>query len=183
MDAFTQACEAYWNVNHNPTSDEHALEAVSLILPNLPQAVADAQDKEARHAMMLGSLRAGQAFSNTRTAACHSISYPMTIRYGVTHGQAVGITLPSVLVLNAEAEPERVESFCTALGVGTMEEAADRIRDMMIASGLKIRLSDLGIDAQGIDHIVEKGFTPERMGNNPYSFTSESLHDMLSTIL
>lgn len=183
MDAFTQACEAYWNKNHNPTSDAYALEAIALILSALPKAVAKGADTKARHDMMLGSLRAGQAFSNTRTAACHSISYPMTLHYGVAHGQAVGITLPDVLLLDEPVMPERAKDFCVALGAKNMTDAAEKIRAMMRASGLKTRLSELGIDKAGIEIIVKEGFTPERMGNNPYAFTADSLRAMLLTIL
>jgi alcohol dehydrogenase len=183
MDAFTQACESYWNNNHNPTSDAYALEAVSLILPALPRAVADGADVSARHDVAFGSLTAGKAFSNTRTAACHSISYPMTLYFGVTHGQAVGITLPEVLLLDAQVMPARVQPFCEALGVSSMKEAAEKIRHMMQVCGLCTRLSELGIDRAGIDTIVEHGFTPERMGNNPYAFTKESLRTMLLGIL
>lgn len=183
MDAFTQACEAYWNVHHNPTSDAFALEAVRLIEPTLPAAVADGSDVHARHDMMLGSLTAGKAFSNTRTAACHSISYPMTLHYAVPHGQAVGVTLPEVLRLNATAmEKERTEQFCAGFGASSIEEVCDRIRTMMTASGLKTRLSELGIDEQGIEIIVREGFTVGRMGNNPYAFTQETLRDMLKRI-
>ncbi|HLD64123.1 MAG TPA: iron-containing alcohol dehydrogenase [Candidatus Peribacteraceae bacterium] len=183
MDAFTQACEAYWNNNHNPTSDALALEAISLMLPALPRAVADGTDKKARHDMMLGSLRTGQAFSNTRTAACHSISYPMTLYFGVPHGQAVGITLPAILPLNAEAMPERARAFYEAMSVTSIENAAAVIRFMMDRSGLQTRLSGLNIKREDIDIIVRHAFAPKRMSNNPYQFTAESLRTMLHSIL
>ena len=183
MDAFTQACEAYWNKNCNPTSDAFALEAVQLILLTLPKAVENGQDQSARHDLMQGSLRAGQAFSNTRTTACHSISYPMTLYFGIPHGQAVGITLPEILVLNAlRMDEERRKRFCSAIGVKTIEDAANRIREMMTASGLQTRLSKIGIPREGIATIVEHGFTPGRMDNNPYPLTPETLRELLTRI-
>ena len=36
---------------------------------------------------MLSTL-AGLAFSNTKTAICHSISYPLTMMYNIPHGEA-----------------------------------------------------------------------------------------------
>ena len=36
----------------------------------------------------LAALKAGMAFSNTKTALAHSISYEMTLRHGVPHGIA-----------------------------------------------------------------------------------------------
>lgn len=183
MDAFTQASEAYWNKNANPVSDDYALMAIARILPALPRAVKDGSDKVARTDVLLGSLQAGLAFSNTRTTACHSISYPMTLHFNVLHGQAVGITLPEVLLLDAEVQPERVARYCEALGVRTMKEAADIIRTMMKDSKLATKLSELGIRTDAdIDLIVEGGFTPSRMGNTPYGFTPDTLRDLLNRI-
>lgn len=48
--------------------------------------------------MALGSLYAGLAFSNTKTTACHSISYPLTMMYGIPHGIAVSMTLGKILI-------------------------------------------------------------------------------------
>jgi alcohol dehydrogenase class IV len=107
----------------------------------------------------------------------------MTLYYGVAHGQAVGITLPEVLLLNTTSFPaERTKHFCESMKASSMEEVCERIRVMMKQSGLKLRLSELGIPADGIDVIVREGFTPERMGNNPYVFTAETLREMLQKI-
>lgn len=184
MDAFTQASEAYWNINANPVSDDYALMAIARILPALPRAVAHGQDAAARLDMSLGSLQAGLAFSNTRTTACHSISYPMTLHFHIAHGQAVGITLPEVLRLNAEVQPERSARYCSALGASDIKHAVEKIKGMMHASGLATKLSDLGIKADGdINLIVKNGFTPSRMGNTPYQFTADTLRDLLQRIL
>ncbi len=183
MDAFTQACEAYWNRHCNPVSDDYALMAVARIANALPVAVRGGTDAEARRSMLQGSLWAGLAFSNTRTAACHSISYPLTLHFGVVHGQAVGITLPEVLLLNATVEPARAAAFCSALGVGSIEEAAEHIRRLMHASGLATRLSSLGIGEGDVEVIVREGFTAGRMMNNPYTFDEASLRALLLRIL
>lgn len=183
MDAFTQACEAYWNRNSNSMSDDLALSAIRRIYTALPLAVKNGQDASSRHAVMLGSLEAGMAFSQTRTAACHSISYPMTIKFGVPHGQAVALTLPSVLVLNAQAQPERAPEFCKALGAPDVQTAADGIRQLMQSIHLSTTLSSAGMTADDIEYIIQNGFTPARMDNNPFRFTAESLRTMLHSIL
>ncbi len=50
-----------------------------------------------RARMALAALKAGLAFSNTKTALAHSISYEMTLRFGLPHGIACSFTLPMVL--------------------------------------------------------------------------------------
>jgi phosphonate metabolism-associated iron-containing alcohol dehydrogenase len=195
LDAFTQACESYWNRNANPVSDGHALRAVETIRRALPGVVRHGNDLEARTQMMRGSLEAGLAFSNTRTGACHSISYPMTLHFRVRHGQAVAVTLPELLPLNMRATLDgetgmerpaaeaRSQAFLEALGVTSPKEAAEAVRALIQESGLETRLSRLDVDRAGVEILVAEGFTPARMGNNPYTFTSETLRSMLLRLL
>ena len=46
---------------------------------------------------MKASMFAGLAFSNTKTAISHSISYPITLKYKIPHGIACSFTLPIIL--------------------------------------------------------------------------------------
>lgn len=57
--------------------------------------------------MALAALKAGMAFSNTKTALAHSISYEMTLRHGLPHGIACSFTLPMVLGLAWGRDGER----------------------------------------------------------------------------
>jgi alcohol dehydrogenase class IV len=79
---------------------------------------------------------AGLAFSNTKTAISHSISYPITLKYKVPHGIACSFTLPIILksvqgldqtcdknlkelFLNFENAPKELENFFISLKVST----------------------------------------------------------------
>ena len=57
--------------------------------------------------MALAALKAGLAFSNTKTALAHSISYEMTLRFGLPHGIACSFTLPMVLRARDRRRPGR----------------------------------------------------------------------------
>jgi alcohol dehydrogenase len=46
--------------------------------------------------MMESSLLAGLAICHTRTGLAHSISYPLTARYGMPHGLACSFTVPAI---------------------------------------------------------------------------------------
>ena len=97
LDALSHALESLWNVNANPISAHHAVVAAREILAVLPQLVNDLQNLELRSRMAAAALSAGLAFSNTRTAIAHSISYPVTLHHDVAHGIACSFTLPMVL--------------------------------------------------------------------------------------
>jgi phosphonate metabolism-associated iron-containing alcohol dehydrogenase len=182
MDALSHAMESFWNKNHNPVSDVYALEAVRRIVQSLPLAVAEPTNREARTRMLLGALLAGLAFSNTKTAAAHSLSYPMTLHYGVVHGQASSITLPALLKFNAEASLPRMVELASAVGGASIESGARRIQVLLQRVGLKSSLSELGIDAEGIELCVREGYTPDRAGHNLRDLDAQGLREILQAV-
>jgi phosphonate metabolism-associated iron-containing alcohol dehydrogenase len=97
LDALSHALESIWNVNVNPVSMNYAVAAAIEILDVLPRLVADLSNLVLRSRMAQAALFAGCAFSNTKTAIAHSLSYPITLRHHVPHGLACSFTLPLVL--------------------------------------------------------------------------------------
>ena len=110
LDALSHALEAIWNIHANPVSDNHAVQAARLVLSTLPELMKSPSDIELRRRMSLAALTAGLAFSNTRTALAHSISYDMTMHHGLPHGIACSFTLGMVLqrAIGASAECDAV---------------------------------------------------------------------------
>lgn len=96
LDALSHSLEAIWNVNSNPVSDALAVEAAREVLAVLPALMRAPSDLGLRTRVARAALTAGLAFSNTRTALAHSISYEMTLRHGLPHGLACSFTLPLV---------------------------------------------------------------------------------------
>jgi phosphonate metabolism-associated iron-containing alcohol dehydrogenase len=182
MDALSHAMEAYWNRNANPVSDQYALEAVRRVFEALPLVIASPENPEYRARMLLASLLAGLAFSNTKTAAAHSLSYPMTLHYGVIHGQASSITLPALLRFNAEASLERMTQLANAIGGSSIEGAAKRIQVLLQRVGLKTSLRELGIDERGIELCVREGYTPDRAGHNLRDLDAAGLREVLEMV-
>ena len=110
LDALSHALESIWNVNANPISDTFAVAAAREVMATLPRAARRARrTAQLRARMALAALKAGLAFSNTKTALAHSISYEMTLRFGLPHGIACSFTLPMVLerAIGADAGARR----------------------------------------------------------------------------
>ncbi|MFX1677372.1 iron-containing alcohol dehydrogenase [Paraburkholderia sp. A2WS-5] len=107
LDALSHALEAIWNVNANPISDEFAVSAARDMLETLPVLASDPGNPLLRERASFAALKAGLAFSNTKTALAHSISYEMTIRHGIPHGIACSFTLPMVLGLARGRDADR----------------------------------------------------------------------------
>jgi len=141
LDALSHSLESIWNVNANPISDQHAIAAARLVLATLPALMNDLSNIELRSRMSLAAMTAGLAFSNTKTALAHSISYEMTMQHGLPHGIACSFTLGMVLgrAIGASAArdavlarvfdvpladaPAYLDRFLESLGVRTRFEA------------------------------------------------------------
>lgn len=108
LDALSHALEAIWNRHANPFSDVLAVSAAQKVLAWLPVALREPGNVQAREALSLASLEAGFAFSQTRTALAHALSYAVTLEQGVPHGLACGLWLPTACRL-AQGRDERVD--------------------------------------------------------------------------
>lgn len=95
LDALSHALESIWNIHANPVSDELAVAAARGIVAALPRALARPADAHARRELSLAALRAGLAFSQTRTALAHALSYDLTLQQGMPHGLACAVWLSS----------------------------------------------------------------------------------------
>lgn len=195
MDALCQAVESYWNVKSTEESKNYAAEAIQIILKNLKTAVVEL-DEESKKAMALGSHLAGKAINISQTTACHAISYPITSYFGVPHGHAVGLTLPSMIVYNYGACKEdaldgrgleyvknTMDELLNLLGVESAEEAKEKVTGLMTSIGLETKLGELDISKTDIDIIIDNGFNPDRVKNNPRLINEKNLRDMLENLL
>lgn len=144
LDALSHALESVWNVNANPVSDAFAISAVQDIFGCLPALLADLGNIELRERMAIAALKAGLAFSNTKTALAHSISYEMTLRYGLAHGIACSFTLPLVLEKAWGRSSDRDRTlrrlFGPDLSVGTQ-----RLRDFLHSLSVKTEFAHYGV--------------------------------------
>ena len=90
---------------------------------------------------------AGLAFSNTKTALAHSLSYPITLNHGLPHGIACAFSLSqvmrSVIGIDDDCDAALREIFGPDLAAG--------------AERLAAFLSDLGVSTEPVDHGVAPG--------------------------
>ena len=182
FDALSQAIESFWSVRATPFSRIHSLRALDLLLRYFGDVMQDLTDINARSAMALGSCEAGLAIAQTMTTAVHSVSYPMTSFFSIPHGHACALTLSSFVLFNAPVLKEDGRALLKAFGVSDYDEMARQIVRLMDTSGLERRLSSLGIDEEGMAVILQEGFRPDRMNNNPRPVSQEDLQKILMGI-
>lgn len=164
LDALSHALEAIWNLNANPVSDTFAISAVQDIFQVLPRLMHNLGDLQARSAMALAALKAGMAFSNTKTALAHSLSYDMTLRYGLPHGIACSFPLPFVMERAVGRDPGRDRVLEQALGVPASQGPACLTR-FIESFGVRTQFSDYGVSQAELQDMVAHALAGARGRN------------------
>ncbi len=98
VDAYSHAMESYLSVIATPISDMHARTALDILGPQLKRLTASREIGMAdREALLLGSLLAGMAISETRVTIPHLLGYTFTIYKDIPHGRANGLLMPAFM--------------------------------------------------------------------------------------
>jgi len=180
MDALSHSFESIWNKNSNLTSTNYAIDSICLILRNIDYLKLDPFNIQARTRLLYASNLAGLAFSNTKTAAAHSISYPLTIYYGIPHGIASSICLPSLLKLNRKSIQHSLDIICEKNNIN-FQQLIEKIKSIPYGV-VSYKLIDWGIKEYQIDELVEKSFASERMGNNIVNLSRDIVSNIFREI-
>lgn len=165
LDALNQAFESVWNRNSTPVSTLLAARAISLALPAVQQLHADPADHDARSAIAEASLLAGLCISQTRTAICHSISYPLTAHFDVPHGLACAYTMSAVAKLCLTDAPEGLEEVAALIGYGSAKDLITALDDVLVAVELNKTVRAMLPEVDKLVALAPEMITPGRSDN------------------
>ena len=171
LDALNQAFESIWNVNANEFTRPLSRRAVILALRGLPVIKEVPNDPELREQLALASLFAGLAISQTRTSICHSISYPLTLRYGIEHGIACSFSILEVFKYNLAFIKDDLELIELELKLDPYTVLENIIKQHGINAYLAKSLPNKSIFSESIEDFITAG----RFGNNIKTCNREDL--------
>ncbi len=185
LDALNQAFESIWNVNANEITRTLSRRAAILALRSLPAINKTSDDPELRVKLASASLFAGIAISQTRTSLCHSISYPLTLRYGIEHGIACSFSILEVFKYNSQLVKDDLELIELELKQDPYTALESIIKQHGVNAYLAKSLPNKAIFSESIEDFVAAG----RFGNNIKTCSLNDLnkiiiasYDMLSRI-
>ncbi len=164
LDALSHSLESIWNVNANPVSSGLAVSASIEVLETLPKLTEDLGNLKLRGRMASAAMIAGLAFSNTKTALAHSVSYPITLKYGVPHGIACSFSLPMVMRWVVGNDTDCDTSLKRIFGPD-LSAGADRLQAFLEELGVATRPEDHGVAAAEWKGLVEEALAGERGKN------------------
>ena len=177
IDAIAHAVETAVTRKRNPISSMYSREAFRLLVPSLPRVLESPRDIQARGRMLLGAAFAGLAIENSMLGAAHSAANPLTARFGVVHGVAVGLMLPSVVRYNAEENAIRELYLELAASIGIWrpgDPAEDGIRGLigemerlLDVASMPPSLLDAGVEEKHIVQMAGEAAGQWTAGFNP----------------
>jgi alcohol dehydrogenase len=193
IDAIAHAVETAVSKKRNELSWLYSREAFRLTAANLDRVFKQPDDLEARAAMQLGAAFAGTAIENSMLGAAHSAANPLTARFGIIHGQAVGIMLPHVVRFNAQ-QPDAAAIYAELTrfaGLAAWSDRAEeavqaliaRLESLLQAAQMPPSLSVLKIPPSRLSKLAEEAAGQWTAQFNPRAITASDFEAIYAAAL
>lgn len=189
IDALAHALETYVTKVRNPVSLAFSREAWLLLGENFARVLKDPKDLDARSGMQLGACFAGLAIENSMLGATHALANPLTARYDIVHGQAIGLMLPHVIRFNGaefgEWYRDLLEGTGGANGFPHPDLGVDGLAEFVAAqvrlAGLPSRLGECGVERETLPQLAAEAAKQWTGSFNPRRVTETELLDLYET--
>ena len=184
MDALTHAIEAYVSKGATPINECKAWKAIQLIAQNLPVAVREGQNIDAREHMCSASFLAGVAFNNAGLGLVHAMSHPLGGHYNLPHGLCNALLLGPVCAFNLTPNTAgRFAEVALALGAGhgwssdrdNAEAGLKALKDLNRLVGLNKGLKEYGVKREDFPALAELALQESVGRMNPRPFTRKDV--------
>jgi alcohol dehydrogenase class IV len=183
MDALAHCLEAYCTPSYHPLADGIAAEGVRLVRENLPRAVRDGGDLEARANMMAAAAMGATAFQKG-LGAIHALSHPVGALYDTHHGLTNGVFMPYVLAFNRQAIEPRIKRLAAYIGLRpTFRAFLDWVLALRAEIGVPHTLAGLKVGDEQIDRIVAMAAQDPTAGGNPRPFDKRAARTLFKRAL
>ena len=188
FDAFCHNFEAYLSVNSNPLVECMALDAIRLIVENLPKVLENGFDLEARSKMAWADTLGGL----TNASAGVTLPHGLGMQIGghcphVTHGQALAVFYPAFTRYTYSFAVEKFAAvgriFDPSLekesDVVAAEKSCEAIDNFLKRIGLWINFQELKVSKGDIREIADCGQILGDYANNPRVATISEMYNLL----
>ncbi|MFP6885918.1 MAG: iron-containing alcohol dehydrogenase [Opitutales bacterium] len=192
IDALAHALEAAVTRDRNESSARHARLAFLLVQENLEKAFVDPGDVTARGFVQLGASHSGVAIENSMLGAAHSMANPLTARRGVVHGNAVGMSLPSVMRFNTELLEVRAIYAGLARDAGLVEAEVDdsiaaetvigRVETLLGAAGFPLTLEEHEFSSEEVSGLAAEAAEQWTANFNPRPVTKQDFEKLYGSL-
>ena len=157
FDAFTHAFESYINPRASWYSAMDSMEAMRLVVENLPKVLKDPGNLEYRSNLAMADTLAGRALANSGAQAPHPLS---EIIGGITHlphGEALAVVFPAFIRHSIEANREKYKKaariFCKE--AKSAEELFELLVSFLKEIGLYRTMKEMEVDREAFEEMLQ----------------------------
>lgn len=187
MDALTHAIESYTSKTATPVSDALALHAMKLISQHIEKAYFVGTNIESRKQMLVASMLAGYAFSQSRLGNVHAISQAFGGIFNIAHGIANATLLPFVMKYNLPACIERMKEIAVALGESVdgiseragAEKAIEKVIQLNESLNIPANIQKLGVTLDRLPQLISDSMRSGNVLVNPRLTTAEDIKEII----
>ncbi len=162
VNVFFHAMEAYLNQHATPFTDMVSLEAMNIVVRNLPVVLKEPGNLEARSQMAWANTLGGIAIVLSATCGLHAIGHSISGVTDIPHGRALSAPAAAFMEHTYKSDLKRYAVVARILGADPelSDEAAaamspELIRNFMIASGMEVTLTDAKVPVDKIEAIAD----------------------------
>jgi alcohol dehydrogenase len=193
IDAIAHSVETAVTNKRNPLSLMFSREAFRLTMAGFPRVLKAPGDMEARGWMLLGAAWGGTAIENSMLGAAHSAANPLTARFGIVHGHAVGLMLPHVVRFNAQDAPTaaRYAEIAYAAHLANPSESvefavghlAECLQHLLRQTNLPVSLRECGVREPDLPRLASEAATQWTAQFNPRPVSAADFETLFAAAL
>lgn len=167
VDAFVHVMEQYMTYPANAAvQDRFAEGLLKVLIERGPLALSEPDNYEVRADLMWAATMALNGLIGTGVPqdwSTHLIGHELTTLYGLDHAQSLAVILPSMLRVMRDSKREKLLQFAARVWDQTSADADANIDNAINMTqaffesvGVKTRLQDYGVSADGIPAVIEQ---------------------------
>ncbi|MGH7494871.1 MAG: iron-containing alcohol dehydrogenase [bacterium] len=178
IDAIAHAVESYVSLRANPVSRMFSKEAWRLLSKNFIPSLQNSGNLSILAEMLLGSHFAGHAIENSMLGGAHACANPLTAKYGLPHGLAVGLMLPHIIRFNDSCAGEKYfdlfeDTSSTNSAQAGGEKLAGKIEEFLTSADFPPRLRDCSVEKRDLPALAHAAMQEWTGRFNPRALTDE----------
>jgi alcohol dehydrogenase len=167
VDALSHLLEGLYSHRRTPIIEPLIHEGVRLIYDNLITAIENPNDEQAREKLMLASMYGGITIAQTGTTLQHSIGYPLTAEFEISHGLANGIVMKDLMELYYPVIKGELNRLFNALNI-----EKENFYNWLEMLDL---VADIDISEEFLDKRIPEVMKSRNMNNNPFEIKEDSI--------
>ena len=156
---------------------------------NLPKAVNDGRNLEARGQLAFANILAGFSLTHSRATLLHAMEHPLSGHFNITHAEGLAALFPKWLEFSWEGNPEKFKYLGKVFGLADSDNnkhnLVKKAGAFLKKIGLDISLSELGVDLNNASRLIDETLLYMAGGvkNNPVAAGKEKILQLLKAAL